>query len=146
MVAALLSLAGLSGVRNGWLDVVNHFAPLIGLLAVAGAVLGWWALEGTTRVVTLGFAVFALLYATTLSVPEMARAWPAGRADGATFRVLSANVWYDNGIRRRSTWRSLVENASHSVNASKDCRHAWTMRLRGERAGRRRIVVEQGQA
>jgi endonuclease/exonuclease/phosphatase (EEP) superfamily protein YafD len=41
-VLAALGLAGLGGIRNGWLDVINSFAPIILLAAVVGAGLAYF--------------------------------------------------------------------------------------------------------
>ena len=96
--AALLAVLGVGGSRNGWLDVINAFAPLILALAAAAAVLGLMTLEGSARRVTLGLAAIGLVYGLALTLPEFVKRVELDAAarvggGGAPLRVLSANVW-----------------------------------------------------
>ena len=93
---ALLALAGLGGWRNGWLDVINSFAPMILAMALLAAGLGYWTLEGVTRAVTLGLAMVGVIYGLALIGPEILMASVPRSEGGQPFRVLSANVWHDN--------------------------------------------------
>ena len=49
VAAAVPSIAGLAGSRNGWLDVINNFAPMtLGMGSVGGA-LASVSVAGATR-------------------------------------------------------------------------------------------------
>jgi endonuclease/exonuclease/phosphatase (EEP) superfamily protein YafD len=95
--AAATSLAGLGGARNGWLDVINCFAPFTLAAALAGAGLAFLALErGLTRTVTLTVAGVAIAASLVPVAPELANWRPAAHGGGGTFSILDANVWSDN--------------------------------------------------
>ena len=108
---ALLALAGLGGWRNGWLDVINSFAPFILALALLAAGLGYWSLEGMTRAVTLGLAMVGVLYGLALVGPEVLMSWAPRTGDGQPFRVLSTNVWHDNPTPDLAVTSILARNA-----------------------------------
>jgi endonuclease/exonuclease/phosphatase (EEP) superfamily protein YafD len=108
---ALLALAGLGGWRNGWLDVINCFAPMILALALLVAGLGYWSLEGATRVVTLGLAMVGVLYGLALVGPEVVMSWVPRSQAGQPFRVLSANVWHDNPTPDLAVTAIMARNA-----------------------------------
>src|ERR1700722_9150202 len=90
---AALALAGFGGWRNGWLDVINIFAPVILVAAVLAAALGYWSLEGATQAMTLGMAMVGVVYGLTLIGPEVLLSWGPRTQGVQPFRVLSANVW-----------------------------------------------------
>jgi len=95
-VAALLAVAGLGGSRNGWLDVINNFAPMILAMGLVGVGLAWWSLDGATRITTICVALIAVAYGLALIAPDLAGALASHPQGGAQFRILSANVWTDN--------------------------------------------------
>jgi endonuclease/exonuclease/phosphatase (EEP) superfamily protein YafD len=95
--AAVIAVAGLFGWRSGWLDVINSFAPFVLVAALLGAGLAALSLDpGLARAMSLALALVAVLCTLALIAPELARWRPAGGAGGASFRILSANVWRDN--------------------------------------------------
>ena len=96
VVAMILAAAGVCGVRNGWLDVINCFAPAILALALLGAGLAFWSLEGRARTVTLSMAMASVAYGLVLIAPEVVR-WSADPpTGGGQLRLLTVNVWRDN--------------------------------------------------
>jgi hypothetical protein len=44
ITAAVLSAGGVGGLRNGWLDIINNFAPLIFVMGLLAVGLGNWSL------------------------------------------------------------------------------------------------------
>jgi endonuclease/exonuclease/phosphatase (EEP) superfamily protein YafD len=96
VVTAALASLGLAGARNGWLDVINSFAPVVAILGLAALLLGYWSLEGPVRVVVIVMAMATLAYAAFLIGPDLVRLRPPEAGAGASFTVLSANVWHDN--------------------------------------------------
>jgi endonuclease/exonuclease/phosphatase (EEP) superfamily protein YafD len=108
---AVLALAGFGGSRNGWLDVINIFAPVILVVALVAAGLGYLCLEGATQAVTLGMAMIGVIYGLTLIGPEVLLSLGA-RAQGVQpFRVLSANVWRDNPTPALAVDSLMARNA-----------------------------------
>jgi endonuclease/exonuclease/phosphatase (EEP) superfamily protein YafD len=130
-VLAALGLAGLGGARSGWLDVINNFAPIILIAAVVGAGLAWVTLEGSTRIVTMALALVAVTYGAALVAPEIAGLWPGPSGSGVPFRVLSANVWYENPSPDRAV-ASLIASDADAVllQESDGSLQAWLPRLR----------------
>ena len=108
---ALLALGGLGGWRNGWLDVINSFAPMILAMALLAAGLGYRSLEGMTRAVTLGLAMVGVLFGLVLVGPEVLMSWIPRTEGGQPFRVLSANVWGDNPTPDLAVTSILARNA-----------------------------------
>src|ERR1700710_3141530 len=96
VIAAVLAVLGLAGARNGWLDVVNCFAPAIWILGLVAIVLSWFSLDGSVRVGVMTMAMVPLIYGAFLILPELARLRPAETGAGPSFTVLSANAWHDN--------------------------------------------------
>jgi endonuclease/exonuclease/phosphatase (EEP) superfamily protein YafD len=112
LAAAIAALAGLAGFRNGWLDVINNFAPMILALGLVAIVLALPSLQGATRVVTISVAMVAVVYGLALIAPEVARALTLRpRADGGGLRVLTANVWTDNPTPDAAIDKILERNA-----------------------------------
>jgi len=110
--SAAVSLLALGGVWNGWLDVIDCFAPFTLAAALAGAALGFVALTpGRTRTLTLTLAVVAAAASLAPVAPELANWRPAVRPEGVTFRVLAANVWLDNPAPSQAVSAILARNA-----------------------------------
>src|SRR5580658_2655983 len=98
-IAGLSSIAGFGGARNGWLDVVNNFAPFILILGALGGVFAYLALgAGPTRLAALLLASVGAAYAVARILPEYAKSWGVGSGQSrlATYRVVSANIWRGN--------------------------------------------------
>jgi endonuclease/exonuclease/phosphatase (EEP) superfamily protein YafD len=112
VAAVALSAAGLAGMRSGWLDVINNFAPMILAMALVGGGLACRSLHsGATRAATLALALMAALYGLALIVPEVIRWSPAPPVSGMQFRVLSANVWFGNPSPDLAVSDILARNA-----------------------------------
>jgi endonuclease/exonuclease/phosphatase (EEP) superfamily protein YafD len=111
MVAAL-AIAGICGAWNGWLDVVNCFAPLVLIVALVGAGLALWSLEGMTRSVVAAMAIAGVAYGLVFVAPEFARRWlMAPPSGGGQIRLLTANVWEDNPTPGRAAEAILASKA-----------------------------------
>ncbi|HEY3797692.1 MAG TPA: endonuclease/exonuclease/phosphatase family protein [Caulobacteraceae bacterium] len=94
---AALAALGLAGARDGWLDVINNFAPfglVLGLVALGLAAAA--APRGAVRGACLALAGASVIVGAALVGPEIARWRPASPATGPAFQLLSANVWADN--------------------------------------------------
>jgi endonuclease/exonuclease/phosphatase (EEP) superfamily protein YafD len=128
LAAAGLALAGLGGWRSAWLDVINCFAPMILAMALIGAALAWWSMApGVGRSTALALAFVAAAYGLALTGPEVWARWTLARpASGETFRVMTANVWYDNpspdlavaDILRRDPDAVLMQEADGTMAAA----------------------------
>jgi endonuclease/exonuclease/phosphatase (EEP) superfamily protein YafD len=94
--AAATAAMGLGGLRNGWLDVVNSFAPLILAAGILAGGLAYWSLDGATRAATLCLAAISVGYGLALTGPELVKLLVPKSTVGVQYRVLSANVWRDN--------------------------------------------------
>jgi endonuclease/exonuclease/phosphatase (EEP) superfamily protein YafD len=110
-IAAALALLGLAGARNGWLDVINCFAPAIWIMGLVAILLAWFSLDGPVRVVVMIMAMAPLIYGAFLIVPELARLRPVETGAGPSFTVLSANVWHDNPTPALAAAQILARNA-----------------------------------
>jgi endonuclease/exonuclease/phosphatase (EEP) superfamily protein YafD len=108
---AVLALAGFGGWRNGWLDVINIFAPVILAVALLAAGLGYWSLDGAPRAVTLGIAMIGVIYGLTLTGPEVLLSWRPRTQGVQPFRVLSANLWRDNPTLALAVDSLIARNA-----------------------------------
>jgi endonuclease/exonuclease/phosphatase (EEP) superfamily protein YafD len=111
--AALAAAAGLAGWRSGWLDVVNCFAPLVLVAALASALVDLAVLgPGPLQAAALAMALFASLYGLALTAPEFfaRRAMSAG-GEGAPLRIFSLNVWYDNASPKRAAADIIARDA-----------------------------------
>jgi endonuclease/exonuclease/phosphatase (EEP) superfamily protein YafD len=93
---ATLSIAGLRGSRNGWLDVINNFAPLLSVMGLLGAGLAYLSLTGLDRAVTIALALIAVGYGAALLTPEIVSGLRSRSQAGFPFKLLSVNVWRDN--------------------------------------------------
>lgn len=94
--AALSAGAGLGGLRNGWLDVVNSFAPIILGMGILAGGLAYWSLEGATRSWVICLALISIAYGLALTAPEVVKLLVPGSSGRTQYRVLSANVWSAN--------------------------------------------------
>ncbi|HZC16089.1 MAG TPA: endonuclease/exonuclease/phosphatase family protein [Caulobacteraceae bacterium] len=108
---ATLSALGLAGSGNGWLDVINSFAPVILATALVAAGLAFWTLDGATRLVTIGLAMIAVAYGLALTQPEFAGLLAPHATGGPEYQVLSANVWRDNPWPDRAVAEILKRDA-----------------------------------
>ena len=110
--AAILSVAGMGGWRNGWLDIINHFAPVVLLLALCGGVFAVAGMNpGLLRSETLGMAFVAAALSSALVVPELMKATPIRRGRGRALRILSANVWFSNPTPAEAVSAILARDA-----------------------------------
>jgi len=101
--AALLAWLGLiGGPFNGWLDVINNFAPVIFVVGcAAGASYRGLAGPLKKRLVLL-LAALACFATGLRMLPEALSSLPRPKAEGAPLRVLSFNVWEDNFDTRKT--------------------------------------------
>src|SRR5580693_3820386 len=87
MAACILSVAGLRGSRNGWLDVINNFAPLLCVMGLLGAGLAYLSLAGSVRLATIALALVAVGYGTALLTPEITSRLRSGSQAGHPFKL-----------------------------------------------------------
>ena len=114
--SALLALLGLGGVFNSWLDVINAFTPLTGLLGAAGAVVAGIVLpRGRFRVVCIGLGLSGAVFATAMVGPDLIEPWlqPKAKA-GVAYSIVVANVFSDN-VSPFSAARSLIQRGADAV-------------------------------
>ncbi len=97
---AVAAVIGLSGVTGGWSDMVNCAAPLLLLLAILGAASARLMLKaGLFRTGCVSLALLSALFNLLLVAPDLISLATAGRpAQGATYRVVTANLYHDNYV------------------------------------------------
>ncbi len=99
--AAGFSLAGLGGAWNGWLDMLNHFAPIwFAVLVLATPVSAFLIPAGIGRAGVLGMAMAGLVVSGAEVLPELAGAvtFPhvGGRPTQTPLKIVTFNTWSDN--------------------------------------------------
>ncbi len=99
-VSTAAGLMGLMGAWNGWLDVINQFAPIWLLLGLGGGG-GMLALAppGRARIGLLGAATAAVVVNLTLVGPDLVESIGDGfqaQSRRPDLKLVTFNVWSDN--------------------------------------------------
>jgi vancomycin resistance protein VanJ len=109
--AALLAAIGLGGARSNWLDVANSFVPFVLVAALVSAGLIIWSLDqGWFRLLVLTLSALAFVYAAGATGLELSKL-SLPRSRGATFHLLTANVWEQNPTPARAADEILARDA-----------------------------------
>jgi vancomycin resistance protein VanJ len=111
-VAAIASLPSVIGLRGGWVDATNSFAPLQVAAGLLGGVLARLCLgPGALSGGACSLGAVAVIAGLTCIVPELLLLRPPQHRDGDPFRILSANVWHDNPTPAEAVSSILVRDA-----------------------------------
>jgi endonuclease/exonuclease/phosphatase (EEP) superfamily protein YafD len=112
VAAAIISILGLIGVRGGWPDVFNSFAPLQVAAALLGAGLARiWLGPGALSDGVLILGAVAAVAGLARIAPELARLRPSEHGEGELFRILLANVWNRNPTPGKAVAAILARDA-----------------------------------
>jgi endonuclease/exonuclease/phosphatase (EEP) superfamily protein YafD len=98
--AAAVAILGLGGAWNGWLDVLNQFAPLwFALCILAAPVAALLIAPGRGRNAVTGAAVIGAVVSGWAVLPDLAAAigpWGRAAASQRPLKIVTFNAWSEN--------------------------------------------------